>query len=91
MPNTDNESIEEEAPVINGWITFDTKAFHMNDTITLRANSDVDLGEGYFWQTKDQGGEWAGLGYGSTWTVVLDKDNINNSFRFRMEGENFSD
>ena len=93
--NTDEETPEIEYPVIRGWITIDTEAFNVDSTITLKANAEVDLGDMVFWQTKvqNENGEevWEGLGYGATYTVKLDKDNINGTFRFKMEGENYSD
>ena len=44
------------------------------------------------WQTKVQNAEeWTGAGYGETLTVELTEENINNSYRFRMEDESYSE
>ena len=93
--NTDNETIVNEFPVIRGWITIDTEAFDVGSTITLKANTDPELDGTAAWQTKVQNekGEeaWEICGYGETLTIKLTKDNINSTYRFKMEGENYSE
>lgn len=93
--NTVEGTIVYEFPVIKGWITIDTEAFDIDDTITLKANADTELDDKVAWQTKVQNEEgeeaWENIGYGATLTVKLTKDNINSIFRFKMEGENTSD
>jgi hypothetical protein len=81
--------------VIRGWITIDTEAFDVGSTITLKANTDPELDGTAAWQTKVQNekGEeaWEICGYGETLTIKLTKDNINSTYRFKMEGENYSE
>lgn len=93
--NTDNETIVNEFPVISGWITIDTEAFDVGSTITLKANTEPELDGTAAWQTKVQNekGEedWEICGYGETLTIKLTKDNINSTYRFKMEGENYSE
>ena len=89
--NTDENTTEEEViPPMVGWITVDTESYGIGSTITLTAASESDLGEMVAWQTKVGGEDWKGAGYGSTLTVGLNEENINSSFRFRMEDGNYS-
>ena len=89
--NTDENTTEEEViPPMVGWITVDTESYGIGSTITLTAASESELGEMVAWQTKVGGEDWKGAGYGSTLTVELNEENINSSFRFRMEDGNYS-
>ena len=90
--NTEAETTEEEVPAVKGWITVDKETFEIGDTITLTANADIELENMVAWQTKVQNAEeWTGAGYGETLTVELTEENINNSYRFRMEDESYSE
>ena len=90
--NTEAETTEEEVPAVKGWITVDKDTFEIGDTITLKANADIELENMVAWQTKVQNAEeWTGAGYGETLTVELTEENINNSYRFRMEDESYSE
>ena len=90
--NTEAETTEEEVPAVKGWITVDKDTFEIGDTITLTANADIELENMVAWQIKVQNAEeWTGAGYGETLTVELTEENINNSYRFRMEDESYSE
>ena len=93
--NTDEETTEIEFPVIKGWITTDAETFEIGTTVTLKAESDIDLGEMIAWQTKvrNEDGEetWKMISYGKELEVELTEETINNVYRFKMEYDNYSD
>lgn len=93
--NTNEETTENEIPVLTGWISVNAESYEIGDTITLKAESETELGDMVLWQTKvrNEEGEdaWQNLSYGATIDVELTEDNINATYRFKMEYDNFSD
>ena len=94
---TEEEEIteEEQAPAMTGWITVDAESFEIGATVTLTANSDVELENMVAWQTKVQNengeSEWKTAGYGNTLAVELTEENTSSSYRFRMEDGSYSE
>ena len=89
--NTDTENVTEEAPAVKGWIVIDAETYAIGDTVTLTANTDAELEDIIVWQSKGEDGEWHNAGYGDFLAVELTEENINNSYRFRLAENTFSD
>ncbi len=90
--NNVEETTAEEVPPMTGWISVSEETYAVGDTITLTAESDVDLDNQVVWQTKVQNdAEWQKAGYGNVLTVTLTEENIQSTFRFRMADGNFSE
>ena len=93
--NKDEGTNENEIPVLTGWISVNAESYEIGDTITLKAESETELGDMVLWQTKvrnDEGEDaWQNLSYGATLDVELTEENINATYRFKMEYDNFSD
>ena len=90
--NNVEETTAEEVPPMTGWISVSEETYAVGDTITLTAESDVDLDNQVVWQTKVQNdAEWQKAGYGNVLTVTLTEENIHSTFRFRMADGNFSE
>lgn len=88
---TEVENEDLNAEPIKAWVTVSEEEFEVGNTITLNANADIELDNAIVWQTRGEDGEWHKIGYGMKLEIELTEENINNSFRFKLADETFSD
>ena len=88
---SDTENETEELPAVKGWIVTNAGTYAVGDATTLTAMTDAETEDIFVWQTKGENDEWHNIGYGETLTVNVTEENANNSFRFRIADNNFSD
>jgi len=99
-PSNEPEVIQAEILVddtpkapLHGWVSVEAESTQVGDAIILQANADGDLSDYYIvWQTRSPDEEsWHKIGYSRTMILELTEENIHNFFRFKIDGDNYSD
>ena len=99
-PSNEPEVIQAEMLIddtpkapLHGWVSVEAESTQVGDAIILQANADGDLSDYYIvWQTRSPDEEsWHKIGYSRTMILELTEENIHNFFRFKIDGDNYSD